>query len=312
MYIVISRSGSMASSVSSWAITSLAEASSIWTPRKMIRSSKSLLYGFISLIPYEVRSTKDGSTYLDCGCITFGSWLVGWLAWRWRGAGWLLSACWASRAHAHGGFGGAADHVVDEAVLLGLRGRVPAVPVSVPFDLLDGLPGVEGGPLEQGLLHVEHLLGLDADVRGRAADAPGGLVHQDGRMGQRVALAGRAGGEQELPHRRGHAHREGGDSVGHELHHVVDREAGVHRAARGVDVQVDVAVGVLGGQQQDLGADPVGDFVIHLLSQEDDAVPQQPLEQLVPGNHGGVRARCPGNWQRLCHVVTCSGHFGCR
>src|SRR5215469_11433077 len=186
MYIVISRSGSMASSVSSWAITSLAEASSIWTPRKMIRSSKSLLYGFISLIPYEVRSTKDGSTYLDCGCITFGSWLLGLLAWRWRGAG-----------------------------------------------------------------------------------AAGGLVHQDCRVRECVALAGGAGGEQELSHRRGHAHREGGDVVGHELHHVVDREAGVHRAARRVDVQVDVAVGVLGGQQQDLGADPVGDLIIHLLPKED-------------------------------------------
>ena len=57
----------MDSSVISWAMTSLAEASSIWTPRKMIRSSKSLLYGFISLIPYDVRSTKDGRTYLDCG-----------------------------------------------------------------------------------------------------------------------------------------------------------------------------------------------------------------------------------------------------
>src|ERR1700743_3915431 len=73
MYIVISRSGSMASSVSNWAMTSFAEASSIWTPRKMIRSSKSLLYGFISLTPYEVRSTKDGSTYLDDGYwVTFG------------------------------------------------------------------------------------------------------------------------------------------------------------------------------------------------------------------------------------------------
>src|ERR1700752_870997 len=73
MYMVMSRSGSMASSVSSWAMTSLAEASSIWTPRKMIRSSKSLLYGFISLTPYDVRSTKDGSTYLDDGYwFTFG------------------------------------------------------------------------------------------------------------------------------------------------------------------------------------------------------------------------------------------------
>jgi hypothetical protein len=26
-----------------------------------------LLYGFISLTPYDVRSTKDGSTYRDCG-----------------------------------------------------------------------------------------------------------------------------------------------------------------------------------------------------------------------------------------------------
>src|ERR1700685_3861042 len=73
MYMVISRSGSMASSVSSWAMTSFAEASLSWTPRKMIRSSKSLLYGFISLIPYDVRSTKDGSTYLDDGYwVTFG------------------------------------------------------------------------------------------------------------------------------------------------------------------------------------------------------------------------------------------------
>src|SRR6266568_4532204 len=69
MYIRTSRSGSIDSSVISWAITSFADASSICTPRKMIRSSKSLLYGFISLIPYDVRSTKDGRTYLDSdGC----------------------------------------------------------------------------------------------------------------------------------------------------------------------------------------------------------------------------------------------------
>ncbi len=43
MYMMMSRSGSVPSNVSSWAITSLADASSTWTPRKMIRSSKSLL-----------------------------------------------------------------------------------------------------------------------------------------------------------------------------------------------------------------------------------------------------------------------------
>src|SRR3974390_1366112 len=102
MYMVMSRSGSMASRVSNWAMTSFADASSIWTPRKMIRSSKSLLYGFISLIPYDVRSTKDGSTYLDCGealsSVTVSS----------------LSLLGAQRRD----LGGAADHVVHEAVLL--------------------------------------------------------------------------------------------------------------------------------------------------------------------------------------------------
>ena len=51
MYIRMSRSGSVDSSTSSWAMTSFADASSICTPRKMMRSSKSLLYGFDSLTP---------------------------------------------------------------------------------------------------------------------------------------------------------------------------------------------------------------------------------------------------------------------
>jgi hypothetical protein len=66
MYMVMSRSGSVDSSTSSCAITSLADASSICTPRKMIRSSNSLLYGLDSLTPYEVRSTKDGMMYRFC------------------------------------------------------------------------------------------------------------------------------------------------------------------------------------------------------------------------------------------------------
>ena len=51
MYIRMSRSGSVDSSTSSWAMTSFADASSICTPRKMMRSSKSLLYGLDSLTP---------------------------------------------------------------------------------------------------------------------------------------------------------------------------------------------------------------------------------------------------------------------
>src|ERR1700677_2629103 len=111
MYIVISRSGSMASSVRSWAMTSFAEASSIWTPRKMMRSSKSLLYGFISLTPYDVRSTKDGSTYLDDGYwVTFGFSLSA------SGGSVELARRPSGGDRAGRGLEGTADHVVHEAV----------------------------------------------------------------------------------------------------------------------------------------------------------------------------------------------------
>jgi hypothetical protein len=45
MYMRMSRSGSIDSSTSSWLITSLAMVSSIAWPRKMMRSSNSLVYG---------------------------------------------------------------------------------------------------------------------------------------------------------------------------------------------------------------------------------------------------------------------------
>ncbi len=61
MYIWISRSGSIDSRHSSCAMMSLAETSSTWEPRKMMRSSNSLAYGSYSRMPWEVRSTKRGT-----------------------------------------------------------------------------------------------------------------------------------------------------------------------------------------------------------------------------------------------------------
>src|SRR5919112_5538958 len=58
---------------------------------------------------------------------------------------------------------GAADDVVDEAVVLGLLRGEPAVAVGVLLDLLHRLSGVERDPLLHDALGVEHLLGLDRD-----------------------------------------------------------------------------------------------------------------------------------------------------
>jgi hypothetical protein len=83
----------------------------------------------------------------------------------------------------------------------------------------------------------------------------------------------------------------------------VDGQAGADRATRGVDVQGDVPARVLGGEQHQFGADPVGQVVVDLLAEEDDPVPKQPLEQLVAerldgpvgrGRDGGGRRQLLG------------------
>jgi hypothetical protein len=88
-----------------------------------------------------------------------------------------------------------------------------------------------------------------------------------------------------VAHGGGHAHSVGRDVVRHVLHHVVDGQPGADRAAGRVDVQADVALVILGGEQHDLGADPVGDVVVHLLAEKDDPVPEQPLEERVAQGH---------------------------
>jgi hypothetical protein len=132
-------------------------------------------------------------------------------------------------------------------------------------------------PLLEHPLGVEHLLGLDRDVGRRAADAAGRLVHHDPRVRQGVPLALGAGAQQELAHRGGHAHRDGGHVVVDELHRVVDGHARVDGAAGRVDVEDDVALRILGREEQQLSADPVGHLVVHLATEDDDAV----LEQAV-------------------------------
>ena len=139
------------------------------------------------------------------------------------------------------------------------------------------LAGELGVEPEHLLLDDGELLGLDGDV-GRATGHPAQrLVHQDAGVRQRVALALGARGQQELAHRGGHAHRVGGDVARRQHHRVVDRHAGADRSAGRVDVEVDVLGRVLGGEQQNLRAQPVGDVVVDLRAQEDDALGEQAL-----------------------------------
>ena len=69
------------------------------------------------------------------------------------------------------------DHLVDQAVLLGLVGRQEEVALGVALDLLDRLAGALGQDLVQLLARLQDVARVDLDVGGlalRAARAAGG------------------------------------------------------------------------------------------------------------------------------------------
>src|SRR5882757_243580 len=220
-----------------------------------------------------------------------------------RGGGLPGSGAGGTRTAAAGHVRGREHDAVQQPVLLGLLCGEPAVAVGVLGDLLEGLSGVLGDQLGHPALGVQQLLGLDLDVGGGAAEAGGGLVHQDAGVRQREPLAGGARGQQELTHRGGHAHGDRDDVVLDELHRVVDGHAGGHGAVRADDVEEDVLVR-LGGQQEQLRGDLVGDVVVDRLAEEDDSLAEQSVVDLVAEATEGRLA--VGGRHRSRHVSTCS------
>ena len=114
-----------------------------------------------------------------------------------------------------------------------------------------------------------------------AADLAPRLVDHDPGVGQRVPLARRARRQQNGGRGRGQADAQRPDVGPDVLHGVVDRQAGGRLAARGVDVELDVALGILRLEEQELRGDEIGDGGVDRRSEEDDAVPEQPRVDVV-------------------------------
>src|SRR5215208_181582 len=168
------------------------------------------------------------------------------------------------------------DDVVDNAVLDPLFGTHYVVAVCVALDPLVILPCVGGEDLVQAALGHDELFGVDLHVRGLAGQpAYARLVQEYARIRQGVPLVLGAGGQQEGPHRGGHAEGRSRNVGFDELHGVVDRKSCRDAAAGGVDVEVDVLLWVLALQVQELRHYGVGHLVIYGGPQEDDAVLQQ-------------------------------------
>ena len=135
--------------------------------------------------------------------------------------------------------------------------------------------------LVEQVAHPQDLACLDLDVGCLAGAAPPWLVQQHAGVGQRQALALRAGREQDGRRRSGLPEADGADVGLDVLHRVVDREQRGDVATGAVDVDVDVAVGVVRLEVDHLRARQVGDRVVDRRADEDDVLLEEPGVQVV-------------------------------
>ena len=151
---------------------------------------------------------------------------------------------------------------VDQAVVDGLLRGQDLVALDVLADVVDVLAGVAGQDLLQQAAHPQDLVGLDLDVAGRPVGALGvGLVDEHPRVGDGEPLAGAPAADNTAAADALLAMQTVPDVGLDELHRVVDGRHRRERAARRVDVDLDVAVGVHGLQADELSHDGVGDVV---------------------------------------------------
>ena len=113
-------------------------------------------------------------------------------------------------------------------------------------------------------------------IRRLALGAAGGLVDHDLAVGQGQALALFARHQQERAHGRRQAHAHRAHGAADVVHGVIDRHARGHGAAGAVDVQVDIRVGIVRFQEQQLRHDGIGHLIVNGAAQEHHPVLEQP------------------------------------
>ena len=126
------------------------------------------------------------------------------------------------------------------------------------------------------ILEVERFIRLYLDVTGGALDPSKDLVDHDPGVGQGQALARGASRQEKGSHGGRQAHADRLHVRLHMPHGVVNGEAVIDGAARGIDVKANVLLGILCLQHKELLHDVVGGFRRHLPPQKDNTIPQEP------------------------------------
>ena len=91
-------------------------------------------------------------------------------------------------------------------------------------------------------------------------------------LGKRLALARSAGSQQKGSHTGCHAKTHRLNIAGNELHRVVNGQSCRHGTAGTVNVESNVLVGIFVGEIEELCNQDIGDFIVHVGSQKQDAV----------------------------------------
>ena len=106
-------------------------------------------------------------------------------------------------------------------------------------------------------------------------------MNHDVGIGQRETFAFGSGAKQHRAHARGHAQAIGGHVAREKLHRVVNRQARRDRAARRIDVDVDVLLAVFHLQKEQLRDDQVRDVIVDRRADKNDAVLEQARINIV-------------------------------
>lgn len=190
-----------------------------------------------------------------------------------------------------------ADDFVYQSVLFRFIAAQEAIPIRILFDPSQWLASVFAEDLVEVLSHPQDFACMNANVASLSFYPSPGLVDHDAGVGQGEAFPFRACSEQQRAHARGLAKAKCSDIRLYVLHGVVDRHACGDRAARRVDVEIDILVRVFRLKKEQLRGYERGDLVVDRRAENHDAISEETGEKII----GSFSSACRfnnGRWIR--------------
>jgi hypothetical protein len=171
---------------------------------------------------------------------------------------------------------------VDESVLHGLVGTHKVIPIQIFHHLILRLTRHHTVHFDQIVPYAQNLTGLYLDVLRLTLGAPHGLVDHGPTAGQGQSFPLTTGRQDETGHTRGQTEIDGDDLALDVLHTIVNGQTGNDGSAGTVNVQVNGLVRIFIVEIEHHPDHLIGQFVVNLTAQKDDALPVQTVVNVDP------------------------------